>query len=202
MYYTFCSPEASYYIIRELLQRREVDYDDPLFDFSTPGLLHFFQKINDAKKWGRVGKYRFFRSHVLRKYHASNIGLPTEYIDALEGRSKNKVHDTYIKTNPEKLKEKYMECMGNVMIGAIPLEPSDFKPEPRRQMSSSTRKPNPAAPSGTVLDIIPNTTGSTMVTNSGNNSRVTRVIRSHGEVRRGQRKIRDTNKMVSFFSVG
>ena len=30
-------------------------------------------------KWGFKGKYRFFRSHTLRKFHASNIGLSAEY---------------------------------------------------------------------------------------------------------------------------
>ena len=67
-------------------------------------------------KWGFKGKYRFFRSHSLRKFHASNIGLSAEYVDALQGRSKNEIHETYIKTNPSKLKEIYMSVMKNVMI--------------------------------------------------------------------------------------
>ena len=67
-------------------------------------------------KWGRRGYYRFFRSHVLRKFHASNIGLPAEYVDALQGRQKSIVHDAYIKTNPEELKKLYMKHMKNVMI--------------------------------------------------------------------------------------
>ena len=65
--------------------------------------------------WGFKGNYRFFRSHTLRKFHAS-IGLPAEYIDSLQGRSKNVIHETYIKTNPEKLKEIYQTAMHNVMI--------------------------------------------------------------------------------------
>ena len=66
--------------------------------------------------WGFKGKYRFFRSHTLRKFHASNIGLSVEYIDSLQGRSKNEVHETYIKTNPKKLKDIYKSAMKNVMI--------------------------------------------------------------------------------------
>ena len=38
-----------------------------------------------------------------------------EYVDALQGRSKNKVHETYIKTNPNILKNIYMRNM-NVEI--------------------------------------------------------------------------------------
>ncbi len=75
-----------------------------------------FQEINDQMNWGFKGNYRFFRSHTLRKFHASNIGLPAEYIDSLQGRSKNEIHETYIKTNPEKLKEIYQTAMHNVMI--------------------------------------------------------------------------------------
>ena len=52
----------------------------------------------------------------MRKFHASNIGLSAEYIDALQGRSKNEIHSTYIKTNPDKLKEIYLSVMDNVMI--------------------------------------------------------------------------------------
>ena len=79
-------------------------------------MLTRFQEINDYFDWGFKGKYRFFRSHTLRKFHASNIGLSAEYIDSLQGRSKNEVHETYIKTNPKRLKEIYKSAMKNVMI--------------------------------------------------------------------------------------
>lgn len=65
------------------------------------------------------GTSDYFRSHTLRKYHASNIGLTAEYIDALQGRSKNVIHETYIKTNPKKLKEVYVSVMDNVMINVL-----------------------------------------------------------------------------------
>ena len=35
----------------------------------------------------------------------------------LQGRSKNEVHETYIKTNPKKLKEIYKSVMKNIIIG-------------------------------------------------------------------------------------
>jgi len=115
-YYTFCSPEASSYIIKYLKTRENLKLEDPLFDFTSSLLLTRFQEINDKMDWGFKGKYRFFRSHTLRKFHASNIGLSAEYIDSLQGRSKNEVHETYIKTNPKKLKEIYKSAMKNVMI--------------------------------------------------------------------------------------
>ncbi|MBQ2636132.1 MAG: integrase [Methanobrevibacter sp.] len=115
-YYTFCSPEASTYIIKYLKTRKNLKHEDKLFDFTSTGLITEFQKINDQMNWGFKGRYRFFRTHTLRKFHASNIGLTSEYIDSLQGRSKNTIHETYIKTNPEKLKEIYKKAMKNIMI--------------------------------------------------------------------------------------
>ena len=115
-YYTFCSNEATQYIVRYLETRQNLKHTDKLFDFTSSTLLARFQEINDTMNWGFKGKYRFFRSHALRKFHASNIGLSAEYIDALQGRSKNEIHATYIKTNPEKLKEIYLKVMPNILI--------------------------------------------------------------------------------------
>lgn len=115
-YYTFCSPEATDYIVRYLQIRPNLSLNDKLFDFTNAALLSKFQKVNDDMGWGFKGRYRFFRSHTLRKFHASNIGLTAEYIDALQGRSKNAVHEAYIKTNPQKLKSLYEKVMDNVII--------------------------------------------------------------------------------------
>lgn len=115
-YYTFCSPEASKMIVKYLKTRKNLKMKDKLFEFTDSSLLNKFKKINDDLGWGHKGKYRFFRTHALRKFHASNIGLNAEYVDALQGRSKNPVHETYIKINPDKLKEIYKSAMNNVMI--------------------------------------------------------------------------------------
>ena len=115
-YYTFCSPEATRFIISYLKTRFDLSHDDKLFDINDSKLSSNFQQINDNFNWGFKGKYRFFRSHTLRKFHASNIGLAAEYIDSLQGRGKNMVHETYIKTNPEKLKELYASVVENVEV--------------------------------------------------------------------------------------
>ncbi|WP_409199836.1 phage integrase SAM-like domain-containing protein [Methanobrevibacter sp. DSM 116169] len=115
-YYTFCSPEATNAIVYYLKTRKNLKLNDNLFDYKSSLLLSKFQEINDKMNWGFKGNYRFFRAHTLRKFHASNLGLTAEYIDSLQGRSKNVVHETYIKTNPQKLKEIYMGAMQNVMI--------------------------------------------------------------------------------------
>ncbi len=115
-YFTFCSSEASSYIVRYLKSRSNLSLEDKLFPFSSTLITSKFQKINDYMNWGRRGYYRFFRSHVLRKFHASNIGLAAEYVDSLQGRQKNLVHDAYIKSNPDMLKQLYVDHMNNVMI--------------------------------------------------------------------------------------
>ncbi len=118
-YHTFCSPEASEVIVKYLKSREKLSFDDKLFPYSDSLLIKKFEYINDYMGWGFKGHYRFFRSHALRKFHASNIGLPTEYIDALQGRSKNNIHETYIKTNPNTLKKIYMKNMHNIFIYPI-----------------------------------------------------------------------------------
>ena len=115
-YHAFCSPEATCHIVKCLLSRGSLSLEDKLFDFTDSSLIYNFKKVNDKLGFGFVGKYRFFRSHALRKYHASNIGLSADYIDALQGRAKTKVHEAYIKTNPKKLKEIYISAMHNVMV--------------------------------------------------------------------------------------
>lgn len=115
-YYTFCSAEATSYIVKYLKTRDNLKPKDKLFDFTSSKLNLKFNQINDRMNWGLKGRYRFFRSHALRKFHASNIGLGAEHIDTLQGRSKNEIHETYIKTNPEKLKKAYISAMDNVVI--------------------------------------------------------------------------------------
>lgn len=115
-YYTFCSYEATEKIIEYLLSRETLNKHDKLFPVSDSYVINTFQKINDKMGWGFRGNYRYFRSHSLRKFHASNISLPAEYIDMLQGRSKSPIHETYIKTNPKKLKEIYKKAMKNILI--------------------------------------------------------------------------------------
>lgn len=115
-YYTFCTPEATDHIIRYLKTRKNLKLSDKLFDITDSSLSLKLRQINDNMGWGFKGKYRFFRSHTLRKFNASNIGLSSEYIDLIQGRGKDELYTTYIKTNPKKLKSIYESAMHNVEI--------------------------------------------------------------------------------------
>ena len=123
-YYTFCTPETTNAII-EWLQLRlkiceekdiELKMSDSLWDLSVRQITYHFSNINDELGFGFKGQYRFLRPHILRKFNASNIGLGQDNIDLLHGRSKNIIHETYIKTNPQWLREIYMNVMENVTL--------------------------------------------------------------------------------------
>lgn len=115
-YYTFCTDEATKCIIKYLKSRKNFKLKDKLFDITDSSLSLKFRNINDSLKWGFKGNYRFFRPHTLRKFNASNIGLSREYDDLIPGRGKDELYNTYIKTNPKKLKKIYESAMHNVEI--------------------------------------------------------------------------------------
>lgn len=115
-YYTCCSPEASYIIIESLKIRKNLQWNDKLFDYTQSLILTKFQEINDNNNWGYVGAYRRFRSHALRKFMASNIGLPRDQVDSFQGRAKDMIQEAYFKQDPQALKTIYMNNMHRVMI--------------------------------------------------------------------------------------
>lgn len=149
-YYTCCSPEATKAIVYYLLDRMNyevINDNSKLFDFTSSLLLTKFQEINDYYEWGFVGRFRFFRAHVLRKFHASNIGLPAEQVDVFQGRSPNEVHSTYIKTNPQELVKLYRTVMSNVML---------FKPvtEVKENVGEDNSLLSPDIPKGNSEDFV------------------------------------------------
>ena len=121
-YYTFCSPEATDAIIYYLESRTDkLTPDKQLFKFEKSYFQKKFIEINNMLGGQRKGAYGIFRSHMLRKFHASNLargenGLSVEEIDSLQGRSKNKVHTSYFLDDPNELKKKYILNIDKVLI--------------------------------------------------------------------------------------
>ena len=120
-YFTFCSPEASSAIINYLDSINIIDLESKLFDINLYYLNKYFMDINEKLKLGKAGPYNRFRSHMLRKFHASQLYnssnvLSLEEIDALQGRSKNNTHSSYFMENPNILKEKYIEALSAIEI--------------------------------------------------------------------------------------
>ena len=121
-YYTFCSPEATDAIIYYLESRTDkLTPDKQLFKFEKSYFQKKFIEINNMLGGQRKGAYGIFRSHMLRKFHASNLargenGLTVEEIDSLQGRAKNKVHTSYFLDDPNELKKKYILNIDKVLI--------------------------------------------------------------------------------------
>lgn len=111
-YFTYCSPQANKQIMEYLLTREDLDYNSPLFDCNLYYWNKYFNEINDSLDMGTARHYNRFRSHMLRKYHAStlyNNGMSMDDIDNLQGRSKDSTHQSYFMDDPDLLKKKYME---------------------------------------------------------------------------------------------
>ena len=82
-------------------------------------MVQSFEMINDTLGLGRVGKYRRFRSHMLRKFHASalyNSGMSLDKVNDLQGKAKNKTDAAYFMTNPDDLKYEYIKHLPAVTI--------------------------------------------------------------------------------------
>jgi len=119
-YVTFNSPEATNSIITYLqASNRRLNDDEPLFKINKDYLCREFKRLNDLIGLGRKGNYCRFRSHMLRKFHASqlyNSGLSIEEVDALQGRGKDHTHTSYFMEDPSRLKEKYLEHLPSITI--------------------------------------------------------------------------------------
>ena len=119
-YYTFCSPEAVQALISYMLTwEGEIKPEDKLFPIHEDYITILFIELNNILKLGKRGTYNRLRSHMLRKFHASqlyNDGMSLDEVDALQGRRKDTTHTAYFSENPSKLKEKYIEHLDSLTI--------------------------------------------------------------------------------------
>lgn len=121
-YFTFCSPEAVRYILDYLIiSKRKLKNEDKLFKTNLDYLNTYFKEINETLNLNKVRKYNRFRSHMLRKFHASALynhenGLSLDEIDALQGRGKDNTHSAYFMEDPIKLKKKYVKILDAILI--------------------------------------------------------------------------------------
>ena len=85
------------------------------------------RKVNKKCGFGLIAEESKFRSHNLRRFHATRIKgsvltyeensrISNSEIDEMQGRGKTAVQDTYIKTNPLEQKLLYAKVMNNVSL--------------------------------------------------------------------------------------
>ena len=119
-YTTYCTPEAVNAINSYLLSRTDHLTDDKqLFKIGNCYFSDLFANMNGKLGLGKVGSYNRFRSHMLRKFHASalyNDGMSLDNVNDLQGKAKNKTDASYFMTNPEDLKNDYIEHMHAVTL--------------------------------------------------------------------------------------
>lgn len=119
-YTTFSSPESTSEIVYYLLgEERELKLNSQLFKITATHFNNSFSKINNQLGLGKAGSYNRFRSHMLRKYHASqlyNDGMSMDEIDELQGRGKDPTRTSYFMEDPFRLREKYIQHMNAVTI--------------------------------------------------------------------------------------
>ena len=92
-------------------------------------LLHKFTEINDELGLGKIGKYHRFRSHMLRKFHASSLyndGMSIDKVNDLQGKSKTITDQSYFMVNPDDLKHEYIQHLPSLLM-RVDVERLDVK---------------------------------------------------------------------------
>lgn len=122
-YVTFCSPESVQHIINYLKSRGDklntTPHEKRLFKTNMSYLNQLFAELNTKLGLGKIGPYIRLRSHMLRKFHASqlyNDGCSMDFVDALQGRGKDSTHSSYFMEDPEKLKQEYVNHLDCLLI--------------------------------------------------------------------------------------
>ena len=141
-YVTFCSPEAVHAINTHLLNRNTLTPDSKLFQIHKDYFIEAFENINNKLGLGKVGHYIRFRSHMLRKYHASalmNDGMSRDIVNDLQGRTKPQTENSYFFNDTDSLREAYVSHLPALMIGKE-IEKITVKSKEFRQLESELKE--------------------------------------------------------------
>lgn len=162
-YTTYCSPEAVNAINAYLLSRIDsLTNESPLFNVSRTHLIRLFEGINDTLGLGKVGKYNRFRSHMLRKFHASalyNDGMSIDKVNDLQGKSKNITDSVYFMTNPEDLKYEYIKHLPAITINQdvekLSIKSPEYMRMERENMEYKQKMDKLAADMARIMERLP-----------------------------------------------
>ncbi|UTB32761.1 MAG: site-specific integrase [Methanobacterium sp. ERen5] len=118
----FTTPETLDSLILYLTENPPKKYDDWLFPSKNDknnkigmrAFSSYFRFLNDKCQFGKIGPYRKFRSHALRKLFGTLLnadGMPHLSVERLLGHSVKDIVDAYIKVDENSLKQQYIEHM-------------------------------------------------------------------------------------------
>lgn len=123
LYYTFSSNESIVAIAQYLLTRENLTMESPLFDINYKYMSDLFKSVNDQLGLGKNGQFSRFASHMLRRYHATQLiesGMAEAKVDLLQGRKPRSIaYTSYIKIKPSKLKQEYIEALPYLVVEDI-----------------------------------------------------------------------------------
>ena len=82
-----------------------------------------YTTISGKEYMDQPNGYNRLTPHMLRRFNATQLaeaGMSTEHINLLQGRKVTGVaHESYIRLNPEKLREEYIEALPYLVIEDI-----------------------------------------------------------------------------------
>ncbi|KZX17294.1 site-specific integrase [Methanobrevibacter filiformis] len=149
-YKTYCSNEATKAIMNYLLTRTDnFNLNSKLFKTNTVYFHERFKEINEKLNIEKIDGKNRFRSHMLRKFHASNLsrskkkdgrrqpGMKKEYVDALQGRGKLGTDKSYFFDDYEDLRDNYIEYLDRITIYS---EDFDFKTKEFQELEEQMEK--------------------------------------------------------------
>ena len=119
---TYCTPECTREILHYLkyrLSRGNWNKDSKLFKIDGNYFTLKFDELNTALGLGKAGEYNVFRSHMLRKFHASHLrkaGMDIYSINILQGKSNNSVDEVYFLEDTKQLRKDYIKYMHSLFI--------------------------------------------------------------------------------------
>ena len=112
-YITFCSDEATRYLVDYLLElsrRKMITRDDHLFGVGTGAVIKTFQRLNKRFDLGMLETRGRFHAHALRKFFATtltNHDCDFLSVEFMLGHRLDRIREAYYKADPERLKMKY-----------------------------------------------------------------------------------------------
>ena len=116
-YITFCSDEASRYLVDYLLElsrRKMITRDDHLFGVRPDAVSKRFLRLNKKFDLGLLETRCRFHPHALRKFFATtltNHDCDFLSVEFMLGHRLDKIREAYYKADPERLKMKYRMYM-------------------------------------------------------------------------------------------
>jgi len=146
-YRTICSDEATRAIVNYLLTRTDkIDFDKRLFKTNPTYFYQRFQDINEKLGLGKLESgINKFTSHMLRRFHASNLaksienpdsttekGMKEKEIDGLQGREKSGSRKSYFFNDYQGLRARYIQYSDRLKIYTN--ENKDFRTDQYKEL--------------------------------------------------------------------